>query len=150
MATIVVGENSYIDETYLQTYADDRGITIVSVDLSVLLVNAMDYLDAQQWSYTKTDDAQDLDFPRNGETTVPANIEKAQAVLAIEWDQGNDLQANIDRALKREKIDVLEFEYMDNAAETVRYPKVDALILPYLSTGYSGGNTLDVTAGLTG
>ncbi len=150
MATIAVGENSYIDEAYLQQYADDRGLTIAAADLSVLLINAMDYLNAQQWKGTKTDEEQALDFPRDGSEVVPINIEKAQAVLAIEWDKGNDLQANIDRALKSEKIDVLEFEYMDNASETVSYPKVEVLIRPYLSTGYGGGNTLPVSAGLTG
>lgn len=150
MATITVGENSYIDDTYLQQYADDRGLTIAAADLSVLLINAMDYLNVQSWSGTKTDEAQALDFPRNGSTEVPSNIEQAQAVLAIEWDKGNDLQASVDRALKSEKIDVLEFEYMDNAEETVRYPKVDALLRPYLSSGYGGGNLMDVSAGLTG
>jgi hypothetical protein len=150
MATITVGENSYIDAAYLQQYADDRGLTISAVDLSVLLINAMDYLNVQSWSGTKTDEAQTLDFPRNDSDTVPTNIEQAQAVLALEWDKGNDLQASVDRALKSEKIDVLEFEYMDNAEETVRYPKVDALLHPYLSSGYGGGNFMDVSAGLTG
>lgn len=150
MANITVGENSYIDEAYLQAYADDRGLTIAAADLSVLLINAMDYLNVQSWSGTKTDENQALDFPRNGATDVPSNIEQAQAVLAIEWDKGNDLQSKIGRAVKRKKIDVIETEYMDNAEETVRYPKVDALLRPYLSSGYGGGNVLSVSAGLTG
>lgn len=150
MATIVVGENSYIDESYLQAYADDRGLTIESADLSVLLINAMDYLNVQEFGGTKTDEAQALHFPINGDTDVPPTIEQAQAVLALEWDAGNDLQANVERAIKSEKIDVLETEYMDNAAPSTTYPKVDALLRPYLSVGYGGGNTLPVMAGLTG
>lgn len=150
MATITVGVNSYIDEAYLQAYADDRGITIAAADLSILLINAMDYLNVQSFSGTPTDEAQALHFPINGATEVPRNIEQAQAVLAIEWDKGNDLQANVDRALKSEKIDVLEFEYMDNAAPTTTYPKVDSLLRPYLANGYNGGNTLSVMAGITG
>ena len=46
MATITVGENSYVTETELSTYATDRGVTI-SGDTSVLLIKAMDFIESR-------------------------------------------------------------------------------------------------------
>lgn len=148
MATIVVGTNSYVTEAELQTYCDDRGITLTATDLSIPLINAMDYLNVQDWSGYKTDEEQELDFPRNDETEVPNDIKLAQLVVAVEWDKGNDLQENIERAIKREKIDVIETEYMDNASSGTNYPKVTALIRKYLNSAYAGGgNTFEIRTG---
>ena len=147
MATITVGVNSYVTEAELQTYADDRGKTITATDLSVLLIQAMDYLNVQSWKGVKTDENQALDFPRGPDTEVPQAIKNAQMVLALEYDAGNDIQANIGRAVKRKKIDVIETEYMDNASATINYQKVTALLRPYLANSYSGGTTFEVKLG---
>ena len=64
MATIIVGTNSYVTEAELQTYADDRGIVIQGADLSVLLINAMDYIETRSYSGQKFDADQSLEFPR--------------------------------------------------------------------------------------
>lgn len=147
MATITKGVNSYVTESEAEAYAADRGYTFVG-DVSIMLIQAMDYLNIQNWSGTKTDDAQDLDFPRNGATTVPAKIEQAQIVIAMQYDQGVDLLAPIDRAVKSEKVDVISVEYMDNASVSARYPFIDALIGSYLSSNaLSGGNTFEVRLG---
>lgn len=147
MATITVGVNSYVTVAEAEAYAADRGYTFVG-DVSIMLIQAMDNLNIQNWSGTKTDEAQDLDFPRNGATTVPAKIEQAQIVIAMQYDQGVDLLAPIDRAVKREKVDVIEVEYQENAAVAPRYPLIDALIGSYLSSNaLSGGNTFEVRLG---
>lgn len=144
MATIVVGTNSYVTEAELETYATDRGITLTG-DTSVLLVNAWDYVDLQDYSGSKTDDAQAMEFPRNGDTEVPYNIERAQMEAAILIDEGTDFFATETQAIKREKIDVLETEYQDGTSSSfVVYPKVDKLLAPYLANT-AGANVLNLS-----
>lgn len=137
MATIVVGENSYVTEAELTAYASDRGQTI-SGDTSVLLIQAMDYIETRPYSGIKTDPDQDLQFPRYPEVEVPQDIKVAQMVAAMLTDSGVNLFATVGRAVKMEKVDVLETEYMDNAAESARYPQLDNLLSPYYASG-SGG-----------
>ena len=137
MAVIVVGENSYVTEAELTTYATDRGLTIAG-DTSILLIQAMDYVETRPYAGIKTDPDQDLQFPRYPDTDVPQDIKTAQMVAAILTDSGVNLFATVGRAVKMEKVDVLETEYMDNAAESARYPQLDNLLAPYYANG-SGG-----------
>lgn len=138
MATIVVGTNSYVTEAQLDTYAADRGITIEAADKSILLINAMDYIETRPYAGTKTDPEQALEFPRYPDTVVPDDIENAQMVAALLIDSGVDLFATVERAVKREKVDVLETEFMDNAAETPYYPQLENLLSKYYSSGAGG------------
>ena len=128
---VTVGVDSYVDETELQNYATKRGITIAG-DKTVLLYKAMDYIETRPYKGAKTDPSQPLQFPRNGETTVPQNIKTAQIVAALLTDTGVDLLAPVGRAVKRKKVDVLETEYMDNAAESTKYTQLDLLLAPYV------------------
>lgn len=138
MATIVVGTNSYVTEAQLDTYAADRGIIIEAADKSILLINAMDYIETRPYAGTKTDSEQALEFPRYPDTVVPDDIENAQMVAALLIDSGVDLFATVERAVKREKVDVLETEFMDNAAETPYYPQLENLLSKYYSSGAGG------------
>jgi len=145
MATIIVGENSYVTEAELQTYADDRGIVIQGDDLSVLLRNAMDYIETRSYSGQKFDPDQPLEFPRYYTTTapdtapdVPDDIKNAEITAALLIDSGVDLFATIGRAVKREKVDVLEVEYMDNAADKPLYQKLNAYLSGYLASSNNG------------
>jgi hypothetical protein len=148
MATIVVGTNSYVTVAEAEAYAADGGDSFTG-DVSVMLIKAMRYLNLQNWSGTKTDTAQALDFPRNGDTDVPENIKQAQIVIALTYDGGADLLAPVERAVKSEKVDVIEVEYMDNAASAASYPYINALIGSYLSSNaLTGGNTFEVYKGL--
>lgn len=114
--TLVEGANSYIDVAYLKDYAAARGITLpADSELPAKLILAMDYLDTYdaQWPGTAKGS---LAWPRKDTEyeNIPANLKKAQAVLAIKAAQGIPLFADTTastRVLKREKIDVLEFEY---------------------------------------
>lgn len=135
--SVTVGVDSYVDETQLQAYADARGITL-STDLTILLIKAMDYYDTLTFSGTQTDEDQDLHFPVNGSDTVPTKIEKGQMVAATLIDSGEGLLDPVERAVKMEKIDVLETEYMDNAATTTQYTELNSLLRPYLISGLGG------------
>lgn len=143
---LVVGTNSYVDAAYITQYATDRGFTL-SGDPDQLGLRAMDYLETQNWKGQKTDPNQPLEWPRSGvyvdgqlidSSTVPSDIEKAQAQLSIEIDQGNDPNAVIGRATKKEKLDTLEVEYQDNASTTFYSPQVNRYLDKYLDSANSG------------
>lgn len=140
--TLVEGANSYIDVAYLKDYASTRGITLpADEELPAKLILAMDYLDTytDQWPGTARGE---LPWPRKDTDyeNIPANLKKAQAVLAVKAAQGvalfNDTTSST-RVLKREKIDVLEFEYAvsDTNPEVAiqpTFPEVDALLASLL------------------
>ena len=145
MATIIVGTNSYVTEAELQTYADDRDIVIQSANLPSLLINAMDYIETRSYSGQKFDESQALEFPRYYTSTapdtapdVPDDIKNAEITAALLIDSGVDLFATIGRAVKKEKVDVLEVEYMDNAADKPLYQKLNAYLSDYLASSNNG------------
>jgi hypothetical protein len=147
MATITVGENSYVTVAEAEAYVADRGEAFTG-DVSQQLIKAMDYLSLQDWSGYKTDEDQDLDFPRNGDTEAPAKIETAQIVIALTYDAGNDPMANTEPAVKREKVDVIEVEYQDNETGRTSYTQINALLKPYLSgNSLYGSGTFEIHKG---
>lgn len=136
---LVVGTDTYNTIEELTAYATARGITL-ALDEEILLIKAMDYIESRSyWGY-KTDSEQELEFPRNGDETVPAKIKKAQLIAAIIIDSGVDLFAPIERGIKREKVDIIETEYQTNAAEYVRYPELEALLTPFIYSGFMVNN----------
>lgn len=136
---LVVGTDTYNTIEELAAYATARAITL-TLDKELLLLKAMDYIEVQSfWGY-KTDEDQELEFPRNGETEVPKKIKKAQLVAACLIDSGVDFFSAIERAVKREKTDVIETEYQLNASEYTRYPELDALLMPFIYNGFSVNN----------
>lgn len=140
---LTVGTDTYTTEAELTAYATARGVTI-SGDTEQLLIKAMDWLEYQPFLGHKYDLDQDLEFPRYPDDVgypygpnypygeVPAKIERAQMVAALLIDSGEDLLANIGRATKREKVDILEVEYSENASETTRYPELSMLIRDFV------------------
>lgn len=129
---VIVGTDSYVDEAELTAYATARGLTLEG-DATVALIRAMDYLSVQSWAGYRTVSTQPLDFPRNGDTTVPAQIKTAQMQLALIYDGGADPLAPIGPAVKREKVDAIETEYQTGAGSVTAYPMIDRLIAPYLA-----------------
>ena len=140
---LTVGTDTYISETDFATWAMARGITIAGTK-ETLLRKAMDYIEIQQFQGEKTEDTQDLQFPRYPDTTVPANIITAQCVAAYLIDTGVNLFATVDRAIKREKVDVIEIEYQVNAGEAPRYPWLNTLLAPYVK---NTGGSFEVSRG---
>ena len=153
--------NTYVTAVQARAYAAARGVTLsaVDADVEVLLVQAMDYLEAQRakyqghktWPYADVDNvahphAQALQWPRSGVTidchynlpdnVIPVELTNAQCQLCIEVFTGITLMPSSDgRAVKREKVDVLETEYMtaDDLGGAVigpSFPAVDALLEP--------------------
>ena len=133
------GTDTYNTPEELDTYAIARGITLV-LDKDQTLLKAMDYIESRNYSGSKTDQDQALEFPRNGSIYIPGSIKKVQLVVAVLIDGGVDMFAPIERAMKRDKTDVLETEWQTNAAEYVRYPEVEALLNPFISSGLTVDN----------
>ena len=143
--TVVVGTDSYITESQLIDYASKRGATLVG-DASVLLIKAMDYLEAQSFKGTKTDPAQPLQWPRVGvfidgvpvdSATVPVQVNNAQSVIALSIDAGFNPLDTYGPAVKREKVDVIEVEYQDNAGATDYSPAITSALRPLVSGGFN-------------
>ena len=136
---IVVGENSYVTELELTDYASARDITITG-NTETLLIKAMDYIEIQSYLGEKTDEDQELEFPRNGDTTVPAKIKTAQIVAALLIDSGETLFQTGEQAVKRESVGSVEIEYQDNTSARSSYTQLNALLSPFLaSSGMSFG-----------
>lgn len=142
MAVITVGTNSYATEAELATYAADRGITIVEADTTILLIKAMDYIETRNFIGSKTEVTQTLEWPREvcsgtlyceiDNLVVPNDIKSAQMIAALIIDAGDEVQPIVERAVKREKVDVLEVEYMDTASALKQHTKLNDILRPYI------------------
>ena len=130
---IVVGENSYVTELELTDYASARDITITG-NTETLLIKAMDYIEVQSYYGEKTDEGQDLEFPRNGDTDVPAKIKAAQIIAALLIDSGENLFPTGTQAVKRERVASIEIEYQDNTSARSSYTQLNALLSPFLAS----------------
>jgi len=114
-----------------------------------------------RWHGWRATSTQALDWPRvdvpiadgpaeNGlydDDVVPIEVQQANAELAFKAASG-DLMPDVDKssAVKREKVDVIEVEYRDNAPLTARYQSVEDLLAVLLKTrnGASGGGSMSV------
>lgn len=140
---------AYSTPAELTQYASDRGITLTG-DTAVLLTLASDYIEGLTYKGVRTDSTQITAWPRDGvyvdnilidSAVVPQGIKNAEMQSAVEIDRGNDPLSTLDRAVKREKIDVIETEYMDNTAESTILRSVTHLLAPYLAN--TGGMRVD-------
>lgn len=142
----------YTTDTAYIAFALARGVVVTAQEAAIELTKAMDYLDAQSYQGSKTSSSQTNDWPRQNvyiddvlidSTTTPAGIVKAQHVVAMSIHAGNDPLSTIDRAVKREKVDVLEVEYQDKASDRVMIRSINAVLAPFLAgaNGYGNGST---------
>lgn len=140
--------NSYVEVSEAQAYATARGITLPADES--LLIKAMDYLEAQRARYqgAKTNPGvQALQWPRTGvildcsyalpDNVIPVELKNAQMQLALEVFAGNTLLPSSDgRVVKREKVDVIEREFMTGSdlgtggLPSPSFPAVEALLAP--------------------
>lgn len=143
--SIVAGANSYVPVAYADAYHSDRGNaawTGADAVKEAALIKATDYIEqiyAERWGGGLVLLDQPLSWPRVGfwepdSTEIPDRLKQAVCILALEA-LTDDLNPVQDRAVKREKVDVIEVEYMDNAAERKRRPAIDGLLRPYLVGG---------------
>lgn len=128
--SIVSGANTYVTVAEFTQFCSDRNININNSrgDESELLIQAMDYFEQQPFKGIKFIETQPLQFPRSDfyldgyltdSDAIPQLVKDAQITIAISIMEHNDPLSTLDRAVKREQVDVLEIEYMDNAGPSV-------------------------------
>lgn len=69
----------------------------------------------------KTDEDQELEFPRNDETTIPKKIKMAHLEIVAEIANQNTVSAIDEAPLKKMKVDAIEFEFNTNEKTTKTY-----------------------------
>lgn len=135
---------SYSTEAELTAYATARGVTLVE-DLTVLLTKAHDFIESKSYKGSRYSSQQLTMWPRSDvyvdgvlipSDVVPQGIKNAEMQTAIEIDTGFDPLSNVERSIKRERVDVIEVEYMESSSDTTRLTKVMALLRPYISSNY--------------
>jgi hypothetical protein len=136
---------SYASEAAFASYASDRGVSISGTDTN-LLITAMDYLESKNFIGDKETRDQALQWPRVNAAmdgyyidndAIPQLLVDAQIEIALSIDAGVNPLATVDREVKREKVDVIEVEYMDNAIDS-SYLTAAETKLKKLVVNYSG------------
>lgn len=141
--TVTIGYTT--DDDFI-AFALARGVTVTTPNAAIALTKAMDYMETKQYKGCKTDNDQVLDWPRQyvyvdnvllDSATVPSGIIKAQHVIALSIANGYDPLATIERAVKREKVDVLEVEYQPNASSSPILRSINAALSDYVASATS-------------
>lgn len=118
--------------------------TLTDEKIEGFLVLGTDYI-VQKYDFkgSKLKDTQSLPFPRviNNETIFPTNVKYATILLAFKSQNGS-LLADSQQQVKKEKVDVLEVEYMDGSSSEVVYNDVLGYLKPYLS---NAGNVYNIS-----
>lgn len=144
--SIVPGANSYVTTVELDTYAADRGLTIAG-DQSELLIRANDYLETLNFIGNRYTKEQPLEWPRINAYVdgfdievdeIPNDLKIAQMALSLEIDAGNDPMAPVERSTKKEKVDVIEVEYMDGTRDSTYAPSYQRYLNKLVSGNTSG------------
>lgn len=143
--SIVDGANSFVSVADADSYHSTRGNaswTGTDAVKEAALVRATDYIQQKYngaWKGCLVSYSQPLDWPRSGitgvdEDAIPQRLKSAVCELALEALSAT-LNPSLERggAIKREKIDVIEVEYMDSAIGSTKRPAVDGFLSPYLS-----------------
>lgn len=161
--TSVEGADSYISvadaKTYVTNYhgADHAFATATDAAAEVALRRAAQTIDAIYEPILKgyrVDTDQPLAWPRLEVTDplvqlplenaeFPAQVlGRAQTEYAIRILAGTDVDPDLGRLTRREKVGDLEVEYIDGAGGGYRIPFVDRLLARYMKAGRGSGSEL--------
>lgn len=109
-----------------------------SGDKNKALYSASQAIDRLDFAGDKTDESQDNEFPRDGDTVVPSDIEWAVAYEAMALIQGMDPEfENENLAVARDRYGSVTTEYLnvprDNINNGIMSTKAWQFLLPYLN-----------------
>jgi len=150
--TVVAGANSYVSEAGLLDYAASRGVNLTGAT-DVLIIKAMDYIESRPFIGDKHREAQPLQWPRDEvyidryyieRETIPKELKNGVYTAALAIDAELDPLRIVERATKREKVDVIEVEYMDSAASETIVRTISAALYKILRPGGHGGSSFRV------
>jgi hypothetical protein len=148
--SIVASANSYVSAADLSTYATDRGITINGT-AAVLLIQAMDYLEQQDFQGYKYTDDQALQWPRGdvyidgyyvSVSTIPQSLIDAQCEIALAIDGGDNPLANVERETTSETVGPISVTYSSNAFPATYLTAVANKLKKLLKPGSSLANAV--------
>lgn len=141
---------TYISASDADTYHAARGnaawAALSAESKEAALRRATDYMGQAyrlRWAGQRATSTQALDWPRYGvivdgyevaSTVVPSAVSRACAELALRAS-ADDLSPDLERGIKRERVDVIETEYDTTSPQHTRYRAVDQLLAAYLSGG---------------
>ena len=147
--------NTYATVAQLRSFSAARGATLpaADADCEVLLLRAMDYVEAQESRYQgeRMRFDQPLAWPRTGvivygrglaSNVIPAPLLNAQMALAIQAQTADLMPAQLPGergAVTRYAVGSLEMEYADPVSQTTtpRFPAVEAFLAPLMAgAGY--------------
>ena len=148
----------YVADLDFIAYAAARGVTVTALEAPVLLTKVMDYLDTldARWQGERTDQAQELAWPRSGvfvngreldSATVPAAIERAQMMLAIQaisMDLLPAIKTQQSGAVTGKSVGDVSLSYGNGSSNMAPlFPAVTTLLGPYFRLG--GGSNFNVS-----
>lgn len=125
----------YTTDDEYSAYAISRGY-VLSGDPLVQLQLALDWLELQPFKGAKTDEAQALEWPRDGNTEIPDKIVQAQLEAALVYNAGGNLMASIGKMVTEKTVGPLTTKYAEGGPQTIMYPKLSMLLRGYLTNGY--------------
>lgn len=140
--TVTVG---YTTDDEYSAYAISRGY-VLSGDPIVQLQLALDWLELQPFKGEKTDQSQELEWPRDGNTDVPDKIVQAQLEAALVYNAGGNLMASIGKMVTEKTVGPLTTKYAEGGPQTIMYPKLSMLLRGYVANGY-GSTQFKVSRG---
>lgn len=150
--TVVAGAESYCTLAYATAYHAARGNALTwtdynDIDLENALRAATDYMLQKyggDWFGYRKSSSQTLDWPRSyvplndlvaleylADTIVPTEVKNACASLAFRA-LTDDLLADEEQTVIRERVDVIETEYSEFSPQRKRYPEIDLMLRKYL------------------
>lgn len=146
---------SFASVSEANTYHSIRGntnwATISTAEAEEALRRATDYIEqvyGPSFMGSRVSSTQALSFPRYSielygysvaSNVIPVILKNATCALAFKAASG-DLSPDITQAVKREKIDVIEVEYMDSSSQIVRFRDIDNILAPLLTNMPSGAS----------
>ena len=125
----------YTTDDEYSAYATARGYMLTG-DPIVQLQLALDWLELQPFKGAKTDEAQPLEWPRDGNTDVPDKIVQAQLEAALVYNAGGNLMASIGKIVTEKTVGPLTTKYAEGGPQTIMYPKLSMLLRGYVANGY--------------
>lgn len=150
--TGLANAESYCSEAEAAAYFDARGKSDAWGDLEDAEANlriATDYLTQTYrglWGGRRLTATQALDWPRSGvewddsptgfrvPSVIPAELKYACAELALKVET-TPLLEDLGRETKKEKVDVIEIEYVEGSQRQPKFTSVDGWLVSLLGTG---------------
>lgn len=147
----IPGANSYLSVADVIQYGKDRQYTF-NTAVSVLIIKAMDYIEALSFKGVKLTRDQALQWPRYDvvvdgyyldSDTIPLALKKGLAECVIAIDQGDDPLQNLPVRVQREKVDEFEVEYQPGAVQIEVNRKIKNVMWKLLDGG-AGHNSVQM------